>query len=68
MEELKEIPTIVLIHELSKADKEDNQQVVNICAFELARRIYVPNSKITFKSILDDLGYKKIDHQKKLKR
>ena len=68
MEELRTIPTITLIHELSKADKEDNQQIMNICAFELARRIYVPNDKITFESILDDLGYKKIEYQKKLGR
>ena len=68
MEELRTIPTITLIQELSKADKEDNQQIMNICAFELARRIYVPNDKITFESILDDLGYKKIEYQKKLGR
>lgn len=66
MEELRTIPTITLIQELSKAIEEDNQQVVNICAFEIAYRIYVPNDKITFESILNDLGYKQIGRQKKL--
>ena len=37
---------------------------VNIYAYELAYRIYIPNDKNTFEKILTDFGYKKIEKEK----
>lgn len=64
MDELRTIPTCTLIDELCKADKEGNQKLVNIYAYELAYRIYIPNDEITFEKILTDFGYKKIEEEK----
>lgn len=59
MEELRTTPTCILINELIKADNENNQKIVNIIAYELAYRIYIPNDEITFEKLLYDFGYKK---------
>lgn len=64
MDELRTIPTCIIIDELCKADKEGNQKLINIYAYELAYRIYIPNDKNTFEKILTDFGYKKIEKEK----
>ena len=63
MERLKEFettPTCMLINMLSDAEQKDEQEIVNICAYELACRVYVPNKQITFTQMLKDFGYKSL--------
>lgn len=45
LKELKTTPTCVLINFLSEAYKNEEQGLVNIYAYELAARIWVPNEK-----------------------
>ena len=45
LKELKTTPTCVLINFLSEAYKNEEQGLVNIYAYELAARIWIPNEK-----------------------
>ena len=63
MERLKEFettPTVQVINILSDAEQKGEQEIVNICAYELTCRIYVPNKQITFVQMLQDFGYKSL--------
>ena len=62
-ERLREIPTITLINSLSMADKNGNQQLVNIYAYELACRIYVPNKGVDFDKLVAGFGYKEQEEE-----
>ena len=55
---LKTTPTVQLIDILTKAEKEGNQDLVNIVAWELAFRIYVPNPETTIGEMAVEFGYK----------
>lgn len=69
LNELRTTPTIQLINDISEWEKQGNQAMVNILAYELACRIYVPNDKISFENMLADFGYKRLEkegQQKKL--
>lgn len=69
LDELRTTPTIQLINDISEWEKQGNQAMVNILAYELACRIYVPNDKISFENMLADFGYKRLEkegQQKKL--
>lgn len=43
---------------LTKATKEKNQDSINMYAYELTTRVYVPNSEYTFEDMLMNFGYK----------
>ena len=57
MDNIKTTPTKNLIHILCEAT---DQNIINIIAYELACRIYVPdnNQGVTFEQLLNDFGYK----------
>ena len=68
MDNIKTTPTKNLIHILCEAT---DQNIINIIAYELACRIYVPdnNQGVTFEQLLNDFGYKiKEEDIKQLKR
>ncbi len=55
---LKTTPTVQLIDILTKAGKEGNQDLVNIIAWELAFRIYIPNPEKSIGELAQEFGYK----------
>ncbi len=58
IEELKTTPTVQLSHLITEAAENNNQNLVNIYAYELASRIYVPNQVgVTFEKLLTDFSY-----------
>lgn len=63
LKELKTTQTCVLINFLSEAYKNEEQGLVNIYAYELAARIWVPNKKTSFTDMLKEFGYKKIEEK-----
>ena len=63
-EELLTTPTITLLKCLSEAEKNGNQTLVNICAYELACRQYVPNKGMNFDDLVNGYGYKEIEREK----
>ena len=63
LKELKTIPTCVLINFLSEAYENEEQELVNIYAYELTTRIWVPNEEISFTDMLKEFGYKKIEEK-----
>ena len=67
IEELKTTSTIKLVELWSQALIANNQSFINIYAYELAARIWVPNQEQTFEDLLEKFGYKKIekDNEKK---
>lgn len=50
-----------LITLLTGAIKTKNQDLINIYALELAKRLYVPNDTYTFEETLAGFGYKQDD-------
>lgn len=63
LKELKTTPTCVLINSLSEAYENEEQGLVNIYAYELTTRIWVPNEEISFTDMLKEFGYKKIEEK-----
>ena len=63
LKELKTTPTCVLINFLSEAYKNEEQGLVNIYAYELTTRIWVPNEETLFTDMLKDFGYKRIEEK-----
>lgn len=63
LKELKTTPTCVLINFLSEAYENEEQGLVNIYAYELTTRIWVPNEEISFTDMLKEFGYKKIEEK-----
>ena len=63
LKELKTTPTCVLINFLSEAYKNEEQGLVNIYAYELAARIWIPNEKASFTDMLTESGYKRIEEK-----
>lgn len=56
MDNIKTIPTATLIHILCETKE---QSMINMVAYELACRVYVPDNKIkTFEELLTEFGYK----------
>lgn len=64
LQEFETTPTVTLINNLCIAEREGNQKMVNIYAYELACKIYVPNSEKDFKTILYELGYTDLELEK----
>ena len=68
MDNIKTIPTTTLIYILCETKE---QSMINMVAYELTCRTYVPDNKIkTFEELLTDFGYKTEEKQpvKKLTR
>lgn len=63
LKELKTTPTCVLINFLSEAYKNGEQGLVNIYAYELTTRIWVPNKETSFTDMLKEFGYKRIEEK-----
>ena len=62
-------PTNKLISILDIAIQNEEQDLVNIIAYEITRRIWIPNDKITFEQMAADFGYKKeTEEEKKLSK
>ena len=62
MDNMKTIPTAILIHILCETKE---QSMINMLAYELACRVYVPDNKIkTFDELLTDFGYRTEEKQK----
>ncbi len=66
IEELRITPTIQLLNILKQADKMGEQDLVNIIAYELTCRTYIPYSGADFDSILGTFGFKKEEPGKRL--
>ena len=54
---LREVPTNFLINFLSTPGNEENQYMINRCAYELACRTYVPGKGVEFDDLLKNFGY-----------
>ena len=63
LKELKTTPTCVLINFLFEAYENEEQGLVNIYAYELTTRIWVPNEEISSTDMLKEFGYKKIEEK-----
>lgn len=63
LKELRTTPTCVLINFLSEAYKNGEQGLVNIYAYELTTRIWVPNEETSFTDMLKEFGYKRIEEK-----
>ena len=57
---MEKLRTFELLTRLSQAIQEQNQPLVNQYAYELALRIYVPNTSVSLEQLLSELGYKEI--------
>lgn len=56
LDHIKTVPTNKLINYIS-AYPED-QEIVNRCAYELTKRIWVPNKETSFDQMLYDFGFR----------
>ncbi len=68
IEELRTTPTVQLMNILKQAENAGEQDMVNIIAYELTCRIYVPYSGADFDSILGTFGFKQKETGKQLKK
>lgn len=57
---MKDKTTIELVTLLTEAMNQQNQTLINIYAFELTTRLYVPGKGHSFDDILEGFGYKEI--------
>lgn len=55
---MESIPTHTLIKLLSNAYDSEDQNLINIYAYELARRSYGKSTKMSFFDLMKDFGYK----------
>ena len=62
---LKTTPTVKLIDLLEKASNEGSQSMVNMIAWELAYRIYVPNPEKSIGQLAQEFGYIDPDDEEK---
>ena len=62
---IKTTPTIKLIEILDIAIQNEEQYLVNIIAYEIATRLWVPNDKITLEQIAIDFGYREQEEKGK---
>lgn len=63
---MRDIKTCDLIELLTKAIREQNQELINKCAYELTVRLYVPKKGYSFDDILEGFGYKEIIDDKQI--
>ena len=50
-----------IINLLTSAINIGNQKLINMYACELAKRLYVPETGITFEELMEGFGYQKIE-------
>ena len=60
---MKDKTTIELVTLLTAAMDEQNQTLINIYAYELTTRLYVPGKGYSFDDILVGFGYKEIEKE-----
>lgn len=58
--------TAEIVELLTGAINIQNQELINIYAYELATRLYVPNRNYTFEDILTGFGYSEINENKQI--
>lgn len=58
---MKNKTTVELVTLLTEAINVGNQELINMYAYELATRLYVPNTGYTFEEILEGFGYRKVE-------
>lgn len=64
---LRTTSTIELVEKLTKNIEGKNQSMVNLIAYELTTRIYIPASEMSFDDILYSFGYQtELQQEKKL--
>ena len=64
MKDLSKVPTVMLVNAISDAT---DQRIINIIAFELAKRIYVPGTSQSFEELLASFGWCKIEKEEENK-
>ena len=62
---MKQLKTFEIIEHLTQAMKTQDQRLINMYAYELATRLYVPNTGHTFEELLDGFGYRNIEKDPK---
>lgn len=62
---IKTTPTNKLIDILDIAVQNEEQDLVNIIAYEIATRLWIPNDKITLEQMAIDFGYRKQEEKDK---
>lgn len=62
---LKTTPTYMLISVLDQAVQNQEQDIINLVAWELANRIWIPNDKITLEEMAIEFGYVKTNELEK---
>lgn len=63
-ESLKKVSLIGLANLMEIANEENNQEMINLLALEVADRLYVPNPNKTREEFLVEFGYKEIKKEK----
>lgn len=58
---MKQLKTFEIIEHLTQAIKTQDQRLINMYAYELATRLYVPNSEHTFEELMEGFGYRTIE-------
>lgn len=57
---MKDKQTYLLIMQLLEAMKTQNQELINVCAYQLTTKLYVKNNTYTFQETLEGFGYREI--------
>lgn len=60
---MKKYTTNELVNLLTSAINVGDQNLINMYAYELTTRLYVPNEKYTFEETLEGFGFRKIENQ-----
>lgn len=60
---IEKVPHADLINYISTSD---NQEIINRCAYELTKRLWVPQRMITFDAMLAKFGYRYPDEIDKI--
>lgn len=60
------IKTFELVELLTKSINEENQPMINVYAYELTTRLFVPNTGYTFEEILEGFGYKSLNEDRQI--
>ena len=64
MKDLSKVPTVMLVNTIADAT---DQRIINVIAFELAKRIYVPGTSKNFEELLTSFGWCKIEKEEENK-
>ena len=62
---MKQLKTFEIIEHLTQAMKTQDQRLINMYAYELATRLFVPDTGHTFEELLEGFGYKKTEQDPK---